>query len=607
MTSGRGRRVRFSAVADVPEATRSVPSIGPVVFTIRLGGEDHQVDLSDLPCPRLVRRLAEALTTIAGEDGTQRSLRTLRMTLSGIRRFVTFVAGQRPDARGFDLPDLAPGMLDAYENQLLVDYGPDSRLPYTAMVDVVHLLKVTHDQHPDAFTIDMQARLGFSTTTARHVINPLDSYPLPVFEAIQAKAIEDVRAIRDRITEGERLARAGEDPDLTGWTRMEDVLWYIANRAPLTPADRRRPGLGRRLHGWGGMRRLNSMLFLTAADMVPFHVLLICQTGLEPECVRQLRADCLDNPARGFVSIAYVKARAHGHAHMSMRVSDGGALHHPGGVVRLAQRLTHRARQGLGTDWLWVEIADRGLRASFRGPRTMCEYAHAWLVRHGLDAMTDRGGGTVRLDLRRLRKTYKSLRYRRSGGVLDDFAQGHTKQVAATHYADIEAHRELHETAVENGLREALDAALAPPVVLDDAGDRLDPGVEVLEPDEVRVALSGQNDVFLASCKDFYASPYAVRKGSGCPVAVWGCLECPNAVFTTRHLPSILSFLTFLEQQREDLSAVEWQARYGLAWDRIVHGIRPRFSAEQIATAQAIAEADDPRLALPAQFLAAGR
>lgn len=82
-----------------------------------------------------------------------------------------------------------------------------------------------------------------------------------------------------------------------------------------------------------------------------------------------------------------------------------------------------------------------------------------------------------------------------------------------------------------------------------------------------------------------------------------GCMDCPNAVFTTRHLPSILSFLAFTEQQRERLPASQWQDRYGIAWDRIVNGICPKFTAEQLTTARAIAEAGEPALSLPAQFL----
>jgi len=604
MSAARGRRVHFEATQDVPAAETGVPSIGPVIFTVQLGGVDHLIDLSALPCPRLTRSLAEVLSHTAGDGGTQRTPRSVDMIADRIRKFVRFAAATDADgADEFSLTDVTPQMLDAYEYKLMAAYGQKSKLPYATMVDVVRLLKEANALHPGIFSSDMLARLGFSTTTARPVQNPLDAYPLPVFEAMQAKAMDDVRAIRDRILHGERLASAGRDPRSGGWT-LENTLWHMREHGPLTSDDQRLPGMADRFARHGGIIHLNTMLFLTMSDMVPFLVLLTCQTGLEPECLRQLRGDCLVNPARGFVSIAYYKARAHGPSHKTMRISDGGALHHPGGLLRLALRLTERARATLGTEQLWAIGTYQGLREAFDKSRTMSQFFDLWLARHQLDRMEDRGGEPVRLDLRRLRKTFKSIRYVRSGGVLDDFAEGHTKQVAADHYANIEAHRELHETAVENGLQEALDVALAPPVVLDDEGARLDCGPGQLEPDEVRAALSGENDVFLASCKDFYASPYAAKKGTSCPVAVWGCLECPNAVFTTRHLPSILTFLDFTENQREELPVLEWKARYGLAWERIVHGIRPRFTSDQVATAQAIAEAGNPRLKLPAQFLA---
>lgn len=68
---------------------------------------------------------------------------------------------------------------------------------------------------------------------------------------------------------------------------------------------------------------------------------------------------------------------------------------------------------------------------------------------------------------------YKSRRYRQTGGLLEDFAEGHSPRVTAKHYPDIDAHRPLHDEAIENDLREALEAALEAPVVLDDLRRRL--------------------------------------------------------------------------------------------------------------------------------------
>jgi hypothetical protein len=154
-----------------------------------------------------------------------------------------------------------------------------------------------------------------------------------------------------------------------------------------------------------------------------------------------------------------------------------------------------------------------------------------WSARHGLDRLLNAASPTG-LDLRRLRKTHKSQQYLKASGVLVDFTQGHSKEVAAGHYADVPAHREVHDQAVEAGLREALAVALAPPVVLDDDGTRLDDGSEQLPPSQVHDSLTGASDVFLASCRDFYHTPFTTA-GKPCPVPLWGCLECPNAVFTT--------------------------------------------------------------------------
>ena len=176
MSAARGRRVHFEATEDVPAAKTGVPSIGPVIFTVQLGGTDHLIDLSALPCPRLTRSLAEALSRTAGDGGTQRTPRSVDLIADRIRKFVRFAAAtDADDADEFSLTDVTPQMLDAYEYKLMAAYGQKSKLPYATMVDVVRLLKEANALHPDAFSSDMLARLGFSTTAARPVMNPLDA------------------------------------------------------------------------------------------------------------------------------------------------------------------------------------------------------------------------------------------------------------------------------------------------------------------------------------------------------------------------------------------------------------------------------------------------
>jgi hypothetical protein len=169
----------------------------------------------------------------------------------------------------------------------------------------------------------------------------------------------------------------------------------------------------------GGVEAVNAWLYLTPRDVVALLVLLVCLTGLEPESAKGLQADCLVNPARGFVSIRYVKRRAGTQAAKTLRVRDGGALHHPGALVRLIGRLTHRARQRADTTALWVH-ACRGVHPSFVGLNHMHRHVAGWLARHGLDRLLA-AEGAAGLDLRRLRKTVKSQQYLKAAGVLVDF------------------------------------------------------------------------------------------------------------------------------------------------------------------------------------------
>jgi hypothetical protein len=306
------------------------------------------------------------------------------------------------------------------------------------------------------------------------------------------------------------------------------------------------------------------------------------------------------------VTVQYVKPRSKGHEVKQLRVADGGTLKQPGGLLRMALRLTASARVIAGSDALWCTHGNKGTIALFEKNLGAVRYgASAWMARHGLDQLTDADGSPVTLDVRRLRKSFKSQQYLKAAGVLADFTQGHTQQVAAHHYADIAAHGEIHDLAVEAALNQALEVALPPPVVLDADGTRLDHGGAQPTPTQVAAALSGEADVFLASCSSFYDSPFGTP-GKPCPVALWGCLECPNAVFTARHLPQVLTFLDFIERQRDLLPGPEWTVRYQLPWQRIVHGIRNRFRPDQIATAQAIAEGGGVRLLLPPEFTGIG-
>lgn len=598
------RRVSFSP-ADTVEASASVPDLGLIAFTVPMpSGPGEEVDLSDIGVPRLVRPFAKAVVGDVERIETHRRREVLRRHVKTLRDFVLFTRMMCPEfGEEIDLGDLEPDLLDAYEARLPVRRQASSTSRRKRMQELCRLLQRTEQYSRASFDHAFRQRLDLPVSVEQGSERPLDAYPFPVFDALEAAALSEVGRVRDRILEGERLAVAGRDPDLHGWDALENICWYIAHRGPLVPAQQDIPGVLEH----GRMRRLNARLYLSLNDVIRFQILLGCQTGMEPECISTLKTGCLISPAKGYVSVQYLKRRAHGAWDKSMRVRDGGNLRTPGGVIRLAMRLGQRARDLADVDDLFVPVNQMtGQVAPVYGHRPTATTHHRkqFLAECGLGSLTDRDGAPLRsLDLRRLRKTYKSKLYLSTGGVLPDFTSGHTPQVAGRHYADISAHDEIHDAAVEAGLTQALAITLPAPVVLDDEGDRLDDGEGELAPEAVTDALSGATDVWVSSCTDFFASPWASKPGAPCPVPPWVCLECTNAVFTSRHLPAVLSILDTIEQQREEFPTTEWAIRFGLAHERITTGVLNRFTARQIATAKAIAEADGARLALPTAFL----
>jgi hypothetical protein len=210
----------------------------------------------------------------------------------------------------------------------------------------------------------------------------------------------------------------------------------------------------------------------------------------------------------------------------------------------------------------------------------------------------------LHINLSRLRKTQKAEWYRRTGGQMEQFAIGHTVAVAARHYAEIPALAHIHDAALADAFRDALDAArivpaeaAAPPTLLV-TSDNLQQVHKDYHTD------SHPQDLWLARCGDFFASPFA-DPGRACPTPFWGCLECRNAVISEAKLPALLAFQAFMAGQRSALPAEDWAVKFGRVFARISHQILPSFPPRAVEAARAAYQADpaDP-LYLPIEATA---
>ncbi|MFE3572608.1 hypothetical protein ACFXON_24685, partial [Bacillus subtilis] len=359
-----------------------------------------------------------------------------------------------------------------------------------------------------------------------------DAYASQVATALRAACREQIRHAVRRITvEGPALLARGQDPRVGGWGSDANVLWEIHRRGVFGVRDYAReagpdqPGAGPR---HPDLTRLHHLLYPANIDLAALAILFVLDTGLEPESVRALRIDCLKNPVSGHVEVEYLKRRRHGQEWNRLRVRDGNAST-PGGLLRLAIRLTRQARVHLsGHSELWLRC--------LHTPHSLCVSGIGVQPRSGSAALVKRNGLTdvddapLQVNFLRLRKTYKAEFYRATGGQLPLLARGHSSEVAATHYADIPALREIHENAVADGLTEALTEAVGFRVLTISDEQQLTadpdraPAMIGVAAERVQPLLIGEMDVWLSACRDFTDSPFG-SPGQPCPVPFWSCLD----------------------------------------------------------------------------------
>ena len=172
----RGHKVRFGAGGSAAEPPGPVPAIGPVVFTVVFGGTAVTVDLSDLPCPRLVRPLAAALASIGGDDGPVRTLDPdFRQKVRHLRAFACFAAG-RLGTGDAGLGDVSPPLLEDFEAGLIGRYGTSGSQVHRFMATVIRLLKLAEQADPGVLAAPVQARLSYSTSLPSRRGRPLNAY-----------------------------------------------------------------------------------------------------------------------------------------------------------------------------------------------------------------------------------------------------------------------------------------------------------------------------------------------------------------------------------------------------------------------------------------------
>ncbi|HWL19139.1 MAG TPA: hypothetical protein VNS33_05685 [Bradyrhizobium sp.] len=308
-----GRRASFP-----PPETAPPRPLGAVRFEVPVeNGERISVVLDDRSRPRLVRAFAASLHDSLTAPGVVCTPTKIRTHVDQLRRFFHFLdaAGETIDT----ISAIEPGLFDRYETWLKRHTVAGAIFRRHLLSRPILLLRRMEELEPGVLPSTLLPRLTYLSLEPYKNSRPRDAYSGAVAARIR-------RAARRQVVEaGRRIALEGHLPpppaDLhpvvkehfqrliegiaqDGWAMSKEPLFDSMRQRAIYHGAPRRKDLS--------CAAVHARFYLTAVDVVAFITLLSLGTGLEIECLRELKANCLKNPARGFVDIAYFKRRAHG-------------------------------------------------------------------------------------------------------------------------------------------------------------------------------------------------------------------------------------------------------------------------------------------------------
>lgn len=425
-----------------------------------------------------------------------------------------------------------------------------------------------------------------------------------MFEIVRVCRAE-IASVIHRFRMGKKLIAAGQDPSgykREAWRSPANVLWYVhhvMNGAPFldTCIDKSaHSSLGaafaKRKAGYPSRDEIYRYLYPHIEDLTPFIILLHALLDENPHCIMALKLSDIE-PAEDprFCRIHFIKKRPV--RKEFTKIYGNASIWSPGRIIRMVELITRSLRQWTHDpdikNNLWVYLARRAEAVHMVPQSESTRMVMAFGKKHGLPG----------LQLARFRVTSLSRAYRCSGNLalIKDRAR-HSRMQTTTDYLTNPGTHQLHQSSISTAQTEALtilDGTVIAPETDEDEialiSENLRTGVA-----EARRLIAGEQDVFVASCRDFYNRPDG-PPDTPCD-RPFACFSCRNAVWTSRILPRLIRFRDFLDQQRAHLCADEWQRKFGFPWRAIKEIILPSFRPEIISLAEMAAQ--DEVLHIPA-------
>jgi hypothetical protein len=544
--------------------------------------------------PELAREMVIGLVTMVHPHGPIDELKTFKQYVTAIRRFTAELAerGHVGGTSRLTRPRLAEYWMGA-------GYAREYK---------TRRLLAALDTEMAVLAPDVRALVA-----GRH-FNPLrrrDKRPLQPYTETEWQRLQQAcRAIVKHSFAEHRAALAavgrGRDPRDHGWS-FDNLCWLLVEEGPVSWTDFREEhgnSAAQACATW--LPAARTALFVDTNAALAYLLLLGCSVGIVPDGIEALGIEDLDWAGDTTVLLGYLKGRAGSESVTLNRRS----------VRLLEQWLAHSALTRARAleperDRLWTRYVPGRYGQVITEPvatMQVIEWAqrdHPALAEAGIELAGD-DGAPLRIDRRRIRTTFLSLRDRKSwfGSTRATVDPNHTPAVEGDHYlsASTPAQRDAIETIIENSQADLLRKAHPPVVLTTEATtellDRFTDAVARLRVDDATltelVTTTGR-DVFVAACADQLSGLHG-PKGKPCPARPWVCLLCPLALFTPRHAVNLLRLQAFFARQWQNLPSAQFMVLFGpyaQRIDDILAAFRDRDPALLVRAAGNVTDTDD--------------
>jgi hypothetical protein len=239
------------------------------------------------------------------------------------------------------------------------------------------------------------------------------------------------------------------------------------------------------------------------------------------------------------------------------RKGNGVSTWSGGRVIERWITATAHLRSFTDTDHLLIWVQSGSSNKTLRHPVATAIPARPIVLEGDSSVVSLPSGGSVRMSTQRMRKTWAARADRVVGsGVRGAIDPNHSARVSWTFYRGAGLSKEERLEIIAEGQDEYWASILATGYVIADSES----------PEEIRrrlreeglsqatidkVLAEALDDTGTAGCVDPRAAP-GQKRGTLCRKTPFACLLCPNAVFTTIHLPIILALADRIDRDREE-------------------------------------------------------